>query len=148
MGFVDAFQLFLQPTLQVLFFVQRQFTGLFFSEFTFGVFCKSIFAIISKRTSSIGKFEMNFVKSLQQIQTCLHHGFDPIVPCQCPKRRVGSFKIPTTHGQKFGDTSSNRMGGFFFAVIKNRDARYYVGKKPQFLCKDKSCPMLDEDVDV
>ena len=37
---------------------------------------------------------------------------------------------------------------FFFAVIKNRDARYDVGKKPEFLCKDKSCPMLDEDVDI
>ena len=61
---------------------------------------------------------------------------------------MGSFKIPTTHGQKFGDTSSNRMRGFFFAVIKNRDARYDVGKKPEFLCKDKSCPLLDEDVDI
>ena len=37
---------------------------------------------------------------------------------------------------------------FFFAVIKNRDARYDVGKKPEFLCKDKSCPLLDEDVDI
>ena len=42
----------------------------------------------------------------------------------------------------------HQIGFFFFAVIKNRDARYDVGKKPEFLCKDKSCPMLDEDVDI